>query len=284
MSIATFIPAVWEARLLNFLGNNHVYGNLVNRDYEGNIKAYGDTVHINSLGAVTIKKYNRDSDIDAPEELNTTDQTLVIDQANYFNFGIKDIDKAQARTDLMDSAMSMTAYGLADSTDKFIADLMAKGAGIKVGNSTTPIEVTPDNVYSVLVDLKVKMDKANVPKEGRWVVVPPEFEGALLLDPRFTATGGTKAEENMTNGFIARGAGFNIYTSNNVPVTGGKYSIISSTNMSTSFAEQIVETEAFRPEKSFMDAMKGLNVYGAKVTMPEIVALLTATFTTGTGA
>ena len=242
------------------------------------ISQYGDTVHINQLGDITIKDYKK-GDIEAPEELSTTSQMLIIDQAKYFNFAIEDIDKAQVRSPLMDSAMERTAYGLADVTDSFLANLMAKDAKIKIGNSTTPIALTEQNVYTTLVQLKVAMDKANVPTGGRWVVVPPEFEGLMLTDTRFASAYGTKSEDRLVNGLVARACGFDIYVSNNVPVTASKYSIIASNNTTTTFAEQIVSTEAFRPEASFKDAMKGLNVYGAKVTQGDAVAVLTATFT-----
>ena len=35
MSVITFIPKLWSARLLYHLDKTHVYANLVNRDYEG---------------------------------------------------------------------------------------------------------------------------------------------------------------------------------------------------------------------------------------------------------
>lgn len=279
MSVTTFIPKLWSARLLYHLDKIHVFANLVNRDYEGEIKQFGDTVHINQLGNITIKDYKKGTDIDVPEELSTTDQVLVIDQAKYFNFAIEDIDKAQVRSPLMDSAMERTAYGLADVTDSFLANLMAKDAKIKIGSSATPIALTEQNVYTTLVQLKVAMDKANVPTGGRWVVVPPEFEGLMLTDTRFASAYGTKAEDRLVNGLVARACGFDIYVSNNVPVTASKYSIVASNNTTTTFAEQIVSTEAFRPESSFKDALKGLNVYGAKVTQADAVAVITATFT-----
>lgn len=284
MSIETFIPEVWSGRLIGFLDKNHVFGNLVNRDYEGEIRQFGDTVHINQIGNVTIKKYTKNSDIDAPEDLNTTEQLLIIDQAEYFNFGLDDIDKAQARTPLMDKAMARTSYALSDVVDKFIADTMVKGAKIKVGSASSPINITEATAYNELVKLKVAMDKANVPKQGRWVVVPPDFEGMMLLDPRFASADGTNAEGRLVNGLVARACGFDIYISNNVPETGGKFSVIASNSTTTTFAEQIVNVEAYRPEKSFKDAMKGLNVYGAKVTQGDAVALMTVTFTASAGA
>lgn len=278
MSVTTFIPELWSAALLTHLDKAHVFANLVNRDYEGDISDYGDTVHINQIGDITVKKYTKGTDIAAPEDISTTEQLLVIDQAEYFNFGIDDIDAAQARTALMDKAMMRAAYGLADTSDTYLAGVMATGAKIKIGNATTPIAITSANAYSNLVDMKIAMDKKNVPKQGRWVVLPPDYEGALLLDDRFVKGGVPQSDERLTNGFIGRAAGFDVYTSNNCPVTASKYSVIASVNIATTYAEQIVKTEGYRPEKSFKDAMKGLNVYGAKVTMGDAIAVATVTF------
>ena len=104
MAVTNFIPELWSARLLDALEKTHVAANLVNRDYEGEIRGQGDTVHINSIGSITVKDYAKNTDISAPETLSTTDQTLEISQAKYFNFQIDDVDAAQAAGDLMDKA------------------------------------------------------------------------------------------------------------------------------------------------------------------------------------
>ena len=126
--------------------------------------------------------------------------------------------------------------------------------------------------------MKVALDKANVPKQGRWVVMPPEFEGLMLLDPRF-AYNTPNSNGRLENGEVARAAGFGIHISNNVPNTSStKYKIIASYNGAATRAEQILKTEAYRPEKRFSDAVKGLHVYGAKVTRPNEIAVATVNF------
>ncbi len=71
-------------------------------------------------------------------------------------------------------------------------------------------------------------------------------------------------------------AGFTILQSHNVPnTTGTKYKILFGTNRAISFANQIAKVEPFRMEKRFADAIKGLNVYGAKVIRPEALGVLT---------
>ena len=53
---------------------------------------------------------------------------------------------------------------------------------------------------------------------------------------------------------------------------GGKLAIAGS-NIATSYAEQISKVEAFRPEKRFADALKGLHLYGAKVVRPTALVI-----------
>lgn len=276
MSIATFIPELWSARLLYALEKSHVAANLVNRDYEGIIRQQGDTVHINTIGAVTVNSYTKNTDINDPEILATEDQTLVIDQSKYFNFQIDDVDAAQIAGSIMDTAMGRAAYALNDVSDAFLLGVMATGAASD--NIITGVNLTADNVYAYIVALRTKLDKANVPMAGRSVTVPPEVYALLLQDDRFVkASSGDTANAVLLNGEVGKCAGFTVYMSNNVPVSDGTFSIVASVPYATTYAEQIISTEAYRMEKRFADAVKGLHVYGAKVTDGKALAVLQAT-------
>lgn len=281
MAITSFIPKLWNARLLYALEKAHVATNLVNRDYEGEISDFGDTVHINSIGAITVSNYTRNTDINAPETLATTDQSLLIDQAKYFNFQVDDVDAAQAAGDLMDTAMGRAAYALADVSDAFLLGTIAAGGSASnyVGSSASPVALTANNVYENIIKLRTAMDKANVPTSGRSIVIPPEVYALLLMDERFTKVD-SLAPNVVVNGLVGRVGGFDVYESNNTVRTTDAtpvHSITAQVTSATTFAEQIVKTEAYRMEKRFSDAVKGLHVYGAKVTRPEEIATLFAT-------
>ena len=283
MAVTGFIPKLWSARLLNALDKSHVFANVVNRDYEGEIKKMGDTVHINTIGAVTIGTYTQNTDFSSgPATLATTDQTLTIDQAKYFNFQVDDIDAAQAAGDIMDKAMTRAAYGLADASDKYIAGILAGAADATNTVSTSAVALTSSNVYENVVKMRTILDKANVPTAGRWLVIPPEMYALILLDDRFVKTGGEMAEGILRTGLVAQAAGFDIYLSNNcVSVNSNStdtYTIVGGVDAAATYAEQIVSTEAYRPEKRFADAVKGLHVYGAKVVDKAQIACLKATF------
>lgn len=275
MAVTTFIPELWNARLLYALEKAHVATNLVNRNYEGEIRNHGDTVHINTIGAITVKSYTKNTDIADPEVLSTTDQTLVIDQSKYFNFQVDDVDKVQAAGELVDTAMGRAAYALADVSDAYLLGVIAAGAaaGNTIGSAAAPVALTGSNVYENIVKLKTKLDKANVPNTGRTIVVPPDVHSLLLLDDRFAKSTATAGQEALINGLVGRIAGFDVYMSNNVKTGIGTdtgktpyFEITAQITDATTYAEQIINTEAYRMEKRFADAVKGLHVYGAKVT------------------
>ena len=217
MAITTFIPEIWSARLLYALDKAHVATNLVNRNYEGVIANQGDTVHINSIGAVTVKDYTKNTNIADPEVLTTSYQTLDIDQAKYFNFQVDDVDKAQISGEIIDTAMGRSAYALADVSDAFLLKTIANGAASanKIGAKTTLTALTASNVYENIVKMRTLLDKANVPTTGRTIVVPPEVYALLLLDDRFAKSGSDSGQNALLNGMVGRVAGFDVFFQRN---------------------------------------------------------------------
>jgi hypothetical protein len=283
MTLENFIPEVWSARLLENLNNAHVYANLCNRDYEGEVKALGDTVKINSVGNPTIGDYTKNSDIAAAETLTDAQTTLAIDTAHYFNFQVDDVDKVQGKPKVMNSAMENAAWGLSDKVDTSLAGLhSAVPAGNKIGADAASakfglILTAGSAMYDYLVDLKTILDDNNCPDDGRrWAVFPNWAEGAMLKDSRFVnAT--ELGNQVRTRGLIAQAAGFNIYKSNNITndaQTVKTYRVLAGHPNAWSLVEQIIEVEAYRPQLRFADAVKGLLVYGKKVVRPSLLACL----------
>lgn len=261
MAITAFIPKVWSARLQENLRKALVFGALCNRNWEGDIAQFGDTVHINNLADITVKTYTPNTDIDDPEQLSGSDTTLVIDHGAYYNFYLNDVDAAQAHTELMDAAMRNAAYKLAEDAESYILSVIRAGAGTKVNG---PIE--QDKVYELLVQIKTALDEKNVPRTGRVLVVPASVEASLLLDSRFITGNGTFSEAHLAEGSVARAAGFDIYISNDLD-----NEIVAMTSDGVTFANQITHIEAYRREKGFDDGVKGLSLCGCKVVMPNCV-------------
>ena len=276
-ALDTFIPQLWSAQLLTSLKKSLIYGQetVTNRNYQGEISSYGDTVKIHAIGAVTVGDYAKNTDMTKPQTLTGSETTLVIDQSKYFNFQIDDIDKAQQNPKIMAEAMNESAYALRNTADQFIAGRMV--AGVKkehtIGSDEEPIVVTKEEAIDHLVDLGVILDEANIPEDGRYVVIPPFYHALIEKSDKWQHT--ETGVEVIRNGYVGRLAGFDVYKSNNVPNTEKtKYKIIAGHPMATTYAEQINEVEGYRPEARFADAVKGLHLYGAKVVRPEALAML----------
>lgn len=276
MALENFIPQIWSARLLENLQKTLVYGQagVVNRDYEGDIRDVGDSVRINAIGAVSVSDYSKNTDISSPETLQDASLVLTVEKAKYFNFAVDDVDALQQKPRVMDAAMREAAYALADAADQYIVSVMAAGAGVSHGTAASPtVLASAADAYDALVDIGVKLDENNVPRTGRWVVIPPWIYGLILKDDRFVKTGSDQAEARLANGEVGRAAGFTILVSNNVPVSTGKYSVLAGVPAACAYVEQLRKIEAYRPELRFADAVKGLHLYGAKVIRAQALCL-----------
>ena len=270
MSIQNFIPKIWSARLLEHLDNALVADNFFNRNWEGEIRDHGDTVRINQIGNITIADYVRNQDMTPPQELEGVAQELIIDQAKMYNFQIDDVDDAQTKPKLMNAAMERSAFALADVQDTWLFGLLAAQAQGQLG----ALAITnPDDAFALLVQMRTMLTAENVPSQGRKVAVPPEMVGMLLRDDRFTATGSGDAEGRLKTGLIGRAVGFDIFEVN---TTDNR--VIAGHDIGATFASQLIKTEAYRMERRFADGVKGLSVYGARVTIPEAFTVATVSF------
>lgn len=280
MAINNFIPAIWSRSLLENLRNNLVYGQpaVINREYEGEIRGAGSSVKIHNIGAVTVSDYTKNTDLSAPETLNDGEVILNIDRARSFNMQIDDIDQAQQVPKIMDGAMREAAYALSNDLDAYLASIYTQGtAGTGLGTTGTPIVPTSTTAYEYLADAYTLLDEANAPSQGRVAIVPPWFHGLLRKDQRFVSFGTQENRGTLTNGVIGEAAGFTVLVSNNVFNTAGaKYRIMCTHPGAWTLAMQVEKVEAYRPPLRFADAVKGLNVYGAKVVRPTNLIYMTA--------
>lgn len=285
MAVNNFIPTIWSARILENLKKALVFGNIINRDYEGEIAQQGDTVRIGGIGAVTVGDYVKNSTTLTWQVLADASQSLVIDQSKYFAFKVDDVDRAQTRPDLMDEAMREAAYAIGDTVDQFIAGLYAgAAAGNKVGSDgasaiTVGYGSSETDAYKQLVDIGVLLTESNVPQEGRWGVVPPWFTGMLKKSSSFVANAASpQGAQIITNGFVGRVAGFDLYESNNVTNDAQStktWRAMFGVRAAISLAMQKeLQPEAMRLQTVFADGVRGNVLYGGKVVRPAGLAVL----------
>lgn len=289
MSIDAFIPEFWSARQRRFLDAVLVFAGpgQTNRDYEGGFEQGGDTLRLPRIsGGGTIKTYTRRVPIDSPEYPDGTSLTLVIDQEKYYNVAMDDVDAVQVNWDMLDAWARRTARNYATVIDGFVAGRMLAGAHASniVGTDAVPVEVLADGTgdftpYELMVELRRRLQAQNAPMEARWVVIDEDIEAQFLLDDRYIEV--AQAPEMMRTGQIGRIAGFDVLTTTAVPTSPGSGGspvpnnkiIGGAGNDATTVAHQLSKLVAYQPDNRFEDALKGLEVYGAKIVEPETLVV-----------
>ena len=269
MAYSNFIPSVWSESINRELERACVFAEDCNRQYEGLVSKKGDSVHILGVGKPTIKALERENasgQIDEAEEIDDTSVILNINQIRYFNYKVGDIDKAQAIGGLMDALSEETSEGLANEIDKFIANMALESDVSKLTASATL--VTKENVLSILDDAIQSLQENDVNMaSGVTVTVSPRF---YKLFKQAHITNSTSNNEVLKNGKIAMYGNVTVKLSNNVAKSddGATDNIMIRTKRAIAFVNPLTHTEAYRPEKSFADAVKGYALFDGKVVRP----------------
>lgn len=271
MAITNFISTVWSETLLNSLNARYVGVANCNRAYEGDIREKGAVVKICGVGDVSVGDYTKNTDMSAPQTLDDTLCELAIDQAKYFNFQIDDIDRAQSSPKLMSEAMRVAAAALANTADAYVFSLYGEA-----GKTLTKQDVDADSIMDMLISARTALYAAGVSDMSDAVIeVSPEV-AALILKAKIALS--SDNGEALEAGCLGSIGGCRIFVSSNIVKedkgTVTYHKCLARTKRAVAFAEQLSEIDAYRPEKRFADAVKGLHLYGAKVVHPAEMILL----------
>lgn len=276
-----FTPQIFAKKAQLAFRKTSVVSAITNNDYIGLIKGEGDSVIIRREPEITVSKYVRGKGLKS-QNLEDTKITLVIDQANYFQFEIDDLERKEMDVDYESLASDRAAYVLRDTMDaevlKYIADNVPDAQTLGTNAAPTVIgfgtgALTP---AAALNRLGRWLDQKNVPFEDRWFVGDPVFyemlsdENSKLLSRDFT--GGTN-DGILRNGKVTEGKvrNFSLHASNNLPTVGNGPEATSGSNYgwliaghksAVATAEALTKSESRRSDESFGDVIRGLHVYG----------------------
>jgi hypothetical protein len=273
MPLANFMPEIWSKSLLKVFDKAVVMAKLVNRDFEGDIQAAGDVVHVRTFGNITIQDYTRDSIINF-QTLTDPMQDLIINQQKYFAFKVDDLDKAQSDLNIIEGYAGRAAMAIRDVIDTHLLSHTANvDAANIMGTNASPISLNKTNIYSYITELGERLDEANIPAENRNLVIPPKVKTLLLQASEFTRSS-TLGDDVVQNGYIGNVAGFAVHVTTNMTANANVLDILAFTPDMISFASQVNQVETVRPYNMFAHAVKGLYLYGSKTFFPKAGAVL----------
>jgi hypothetical protein len=119
-----FSPIIYSKKVQKAFRNTSVVEDITNTDYSGEIANFGDSVKIIKEPEITINSYARGTTL-ATQALTDADFTMVVDQANYFQFAIDDIEEAHSHVNFMDLATDRAGYKLRDEFDREVLGYLA---------------------------------------------------------------------------------------------------------------------------------------------------------------
>lgn len=294
-----FIPEIWSGKLQVKFYKSTVLGEITNNDWEGEIKGQGDKVHIRTIPTITVRSYSKGQNL-TNEVPQSTPIELLIDKGKYFAVVLDDVDATQADVKLMDmftndASQQMKIAIDGDVLGSVYADAATANKGatagaisgdINLGATGAPRQVTAANVLDMILDMGQVLDEQNVPEDGRWVVLPVWMTSLIKRSDLKQAYLTGDSVTPLRNGKIGMIDRFTVYSSNNLATandlgsdsasggTGGAadykaWRILAGTRDAISFASQMTNVETLRAQSTFGNIVRGLNVYGYKVTKPE---------------
>ena len=224
-----FIPELWSDEIIAAYKQNLVMANLVSKmSFKGK---KGDTLHIPkpTRGAAALKAASTQVVLQAATE--TEIQVLVNKHYEYSRL-IEDITETQALASLRKFYTGDAGYALAKQVD---VDLIQLGRGAAGGNGTAAYNgavlagdgstayVDGTNVGNAITDAGIRriiqtLDDADVPMDGRVLVLPPAARNTMMGLARFTEqafTGETGGGNTIRNGEIGNVYGVKVYVTTN---------------------------------------------------------------------
>ena len=260
----SFKPTIWSKFIEQTLGKYTVFENDCNYRFKGEV-GKGKTVKILGVTRPSIGDYTGEKIAD-PEVFDGVEQELKIDQAKYFNFMIDDVDEAQCVEGVMEAFIDEASKAMAECRDSYIAEIIAKGADEDMVSEYTLADMDKTEVKAAIDKGIQKLWENGVSqKDDITIYLNPAMY--LLFQEYITETK-TDNDEAIASGILGNYAGAKVKMSNNFYNEEGTEYLFIKTKKAVAFASGIDETEAYRPEGLFSDAVKGLNTYGGKVIRP----------------
>lgn len=128
-NLAAFTPIKFSLTTIDLLYNETLYKNITNQKYEGTLKSSGDRVRVRTGHKISMSPYTNGLVL-VKQNLNPVSEDLVIDQAQYFSFGVDDVDKIQNDISTINEYASIAKRDISEMLDNDILPYMRKNVGM----------------------------------------------------------------------------------------------------------------------------------------------------------
>lgn len=270
-----FVPEVWSLRLQDKFYADSLIAQVTNSNYEGDIKGKGDKVHIRKRPNVGVVPYVANTPT-AWQDVVDEEIQFTIDYAYSAAVKVDKVKMAQMDINVMSELQAEIAKRQMNQEDTILFGAVYADATSTVSSSGAlqPVQGTANYIMAEVAQLRTKLDRLNIDKDQRFLVVTPELEELMLQASaaRFDASG-YKNDGERYGKFAQKIYGFDVYVSNFIPgagTSGNPYKCIAGHKAAITFARQVTEVDILpKLETYYGSGIKSLNVFGYKTVVPD---------------
>jgi hypothetical protein len=214
------IPEKWAFEGLAILEESMVMANLVHRDFNDEIREFGDVVNAHRPAARTGRR-KTDADSYTARDVSVTNVRVPLDQWFYDSFVIKDGESSKAFKDLVAVHLTPAVQNMARMVDRAVLGRCHEFTKTPQARAGRLLNMTSSNARDFVLEAREHLNTQKAFMDGRNLVLAPSAETALLKTDLFVAAnqrgdGGSALE----NALLGRILGFDTYMAQNVNYIG----------------------------------------------------------------
>jgi N4-gp56 family major capsid protein len=281
---ATFIPELWSDEIIAAYKSNLVLANLVNKMPMTGKK--GDTLHIPkpTRGAAALKTA---ADTVTIQQTANTEVLVTIDKHYEYSRLIEDITEVQALDSLRRFYTDDAGYALAKQVDddlfsiahtdltKYQINTTSGALEAYDADGTADIGAFGDLAFR---DAIQALDDADVPMDGRALVIPPSVRNVIMGIDRYQSSDFVNGR-GVNNGQIGQLYGIDVYVTSNVPTleTGVKGAVLMHKDALVLAEQMAVRSQTQYKQEFLANLFTADTLYGVKTLRAEngvVIAVL----------
>ncbi len=313
------VPQLWMGMTMEKFWETSILAQLFNMDVLEPLTKFGGEAIIRKRPKITIQPYLVNEN-QTPETVNVETITIPVKYAYSAYVAVDSVDLQQIDIDILDIlAEDMNKEHMENENSVVLSGILtdiAAGAqpfptvantdptypalyeawrrsstvidftgvgvisGVRIDPTVSSSQINPVYIVKAIADLRTQFNKKSVPREGRFLFVPPEVEEALILSDQVVYNiAGVPNKPIVTGEFGINVCGFDIIATPFVAITTvGATTVancVAGIKKGYAFVRQILEADiGFKMERIFGKGVRQLNAFGFGMSIPAGCGLL----------
>jgi hypothetical protein len=211
-----FIPEIWAQEGLVILEENMVAANLVHRDFQDEIRDFGDVVNTRRPGTFKIKR-KKDGTTLTQQDANATNVRVPLDQWFYNSFTIKDGEASKSFQELVNVYLLPSMQTIARGVDRSVLGRVHSFLSTPTKRVGRLGQISSANAKDYVLEAREILNVNKAYPTDRNLILAPSAETAMLKTDLFV-----KANERgdggvaLENAMLGKILGFSTYMDQNV--------------------------------------------------------------------